>query len=140
MKTIPHTEMQRIIELLPDYSSLRRSLIECHAKEILLKKTVDILDYDYLVQNLPIDALLILNKKGIIEALEWVSVNLQRYLHIGATLNHLRHSSDVLTQDYISAKRYLLSVDEAYENILDIEAQQNFIDECLTKLKSDESK
>lgn len=136
MKTIPHTEMQRIIELLRDDSDLKHSLIEFHAKEILLKKDIEILDYDYLVKNLPIDALLILNKKGIIEVLEWVSVNLQRHLYIGATLNHLRYSSDVLTQDYISAKRYLLSVDEAYDNILDIEAQQNFINECLTKLKS----
>lgn len=136
MKTIKHTEMHRVIELLRDDSDLKHSLIEFHAKDILLKRTVDILDYDYLVKNLPIDALLILNKKGIIEALEWVSVNLQRHLYIGATLNHLRHSSDVLTQDYISAKRYLLSVDEKFDNILDIEAQQNFIDECLTKLKS----
>lgn len=139
MKTIPHTEMQRIIEFLNDNADLKHSLIECHAKEILLKKDVEILDYDYLVKNLPIDALLILNKKGIIEALEWVSVNLQRYLYIGATLNHLRHSSDVLTQDYISAKRYLIHADLNFYDILDIEAQQNFIDECLTKLKSDES-
>lgn len=136
MKTITHTEMHRIIELLTDDNALKYSLIECHAKDILLKNDVYILDYDYLVKNLPIDALLILNKKGIIEALEWVSVNLQRYLYIGATLNHLRHSSDVLTQDYILAKRYLLSVDEMYDTILDIEAQQNFIDECLTKLKN----
>ena len=140
MKTITHTKMQRIINLLNDNTDLKPTLIQCHAKDILLKNDIEILDYDYLVQNLPIDALLVLNKKGIIDALEWVSVNLQRYLYIGATLNHLRHSSDVLTQDYISAKRYLFSVDEAYDNILDIEAQQNFIDECLTKLKSDESK
>ena len=139
MKTIQHTEMHAIIELLRDDSDLKYDLIRYHAKEILLKQPVDIIDYDYLIYNLPIDALLILNKKGIIEALEWVSVNLQRHLYISATLNHLVYSSDVLTQDRISAKRYLLSVDDRYNNILDIEAQQNFIDECLTKLNSDES-
>lgn len=126
MKTIPYTRIDAIIQMMPQDNMLRGSLIESHAKDILLKRDIEMLDNDYhfLAKNLPLDAVCILMRESLIDGLKDVKQNHESYSSISECLIAMRENEMLLAPVYIAIVR-LLAVKTIDELLNELENESN---------------
>ena len=126
MKTIPYTRIDAIIQMMPQDNMLRGALIESHAKDILLKRDIEMLDNDYqfLAKNLPLDALCVLMLESLIDGLKDVKQNHDSYSSISECLIAMRENEMLLAPVYIALVR-LLAVKTIDELLKELENESN---------------
>lgn len=121
MKTIPYTRIDAIIQMMPQDNMLRGSLIESHAKDILLKQDIEMLDNDYqfLAKNLPLDAVCVLMLESLIDGLKDVKQNNESYSSISECLIAMRENEMLLAPVYIALVRLLAvkTIDELLKEL-----------------------
>ena len=109
MKTIPYTRIDAVIKMMPDSDDLRNYLINRHALDILLQRDIEIIDndYQYLAKNLPLDAVCVLMRESLIDALNDIKQNREKHPSIYACLLELRENEMILVPTYIALRRLL---------------------------------
>lgn len=109
MKTIPYTRIDAIIQMMPQDNMLRGALIESHAKDILLKRDIEMIDNDYqfLAKHLPLDAVCVLMRESLIDGLKDVKQNHESYSSISECLIAMRENEMLLAPVYIALLRLL---------------------------------
>ena len=121
MKTIPYTRIDAIIQMMPQDNTIRTSLIEIHAKDILLKRDIEMLDNDYqfLSKNLPLDAVCVLMRESLIDGLKDVKQNHESYSSISECLIAMRENEMLLAPVYIALVRLLAvkTIDELLKEL-----------------------
>lgn len=121
MKTIPYTRIDAIIQMMPQGNTLRGALIESHAKDILLKRDIEMLDNDYqfLAKNLPLDAVCVLMPEQLKDGLKDVKQNHESYSSISECLIAMRENEMLLAPVYIALVRLLAvkTIDELLKTL-----------------------
>lgn len=121
MKTIPYTRIDAIIQMMPQDNMLRGALIESHAKDILLKRDIEMIDNDYqfLAKNLPLDAVCVLMRESLIDGLKDVKQNHESYSSISECLIAMRENEMLLAPVYIALVRLLAvkTIDELLKTL-----------------------
>ena len=121
MKIIPYTRIDAIIQMMPPGNMLRGSLIESHAKDILLKRDIEMLDNDYqfLAKNLPLAAVCVLMSESLIDGLKDVKQNHESYSSISESLIAMRENEMLLAPVYIALMRLLAvkTIDELLKEL-----------------------
>lgn len=121
MKTIPYTRIDAIIQMMPQDNMLRGALIESHAKDILLKRDIEMLDNDYqfLAKHLPLDAVCMLMRESLIDGLKDVKQNNESYSSISECLIAMRENEMILAPVYIALVRLLAvkTIDELLKEL-----------------------